>query len=108
MHAWHCDMRWATTGRQNGLFILISFKETLLSVDIELKGFKTFRDHYRYNQDDIQLITKDAEKCGAEWIVTTEKDIMRLKGLSLPDNLVLLAIVLSVDDRFYEEVFKGS
>lgn len=84
----------------------ISFKETLLSVDIELKGFKTFRDHYRYNQDDIQLITKDAEKCGAEWIVTTEKDIMRLKGLSLPDNLVSLAIEFSVDDGFYEEVFK--
>jgi len=86
----------------------ISFKETLLSVDIELTGFKPFRDHYRYNKDDIQLITRDAEKCGAEWIVTTEKDIMRLKGLSLPDNLVSLAIVFSVDDRFYEEVFKGS
>ncbi len=83
----------------------ISFKKTLLSVDIELTGFKPFRDHYRYNQDDIQLITRDAEKCGAEWIVTTEKDIMRLKGLSLPDNLVSLVIVFSVDDRFYEEVF---
>ncbi len=79
-----------------------------MSVDIELKGVKTFRDHYRYNQDDIQLITKDAEKCGAEWIVTTEKDIMRIKGLSLLDNLVLLAIVFNVDDWFYEEVFKGS
>ncbi len=84
----------------------ISFKETLLSVDIELKGFKTFRDHYRYNQDDIQLILRDAEKCGAEWIVTTEKDIMRLKGFDLPENLVSLAIEFSVDDGFYEEVFK--
>jgi len=86
----------------------ISFNETLLSVNIELTGFKTFRDHYRYNQNDVQLITRDAEKCGADWIVTTEKDIMRLKGLSLPDNLVSLTIEFSVDDKFYEEVFKCS
>jgi tetraacyldisaccharide 4'-kinase len=84
----------------------ISFKETLLSVDIELTGFKTFRDHYRYNQDDIQLITKDAKKCGAEWIVTTEKDIMRLEGLEVPENLISLGIEFYIDEGFYEEIFK--
>ncbi len=84
-----------------------SFKETLLSMDITLKGFMTFRDHHRYSQNDIQSISKDASRSGAEWTVTTEKDIMRLKGLSLPKNLVSLGIEFHVDQTFYDEVFKN-
>jgi len=84
-----------------------SFKETLLSMDITLKGFMAFRDHHRYSQHDIQSITKDASRSGAEWTVTTEKDIMRLKGLSLPKNLVSLGIEFHIDQTFYDEVFRN-
>jgi tetraacyldisaccharide 4'-kinase len=85
-----------------------SFRETLLSANIRLTGLKTFRDHYRYNQGDIQLITRDAEKSGAGWIVTTEKDIMRLKGFNLPENMVSLGIEFSADEMFYDDVLKNS
>jgi tetraacyldisaccharide 4'-kinase len=81
-----------------------SFKETLLSANIRLTGFKTFRDHYRYSQGDIQSITKDAEKSGAGWIVTTEKDIMRLKKLAVPQNVVALVIEFMIDEEFYDKV----
>lgn len=84
-----------------------SFKETLLSMDIPLKGFMAFRDHHRYSQNDIKSIAKDASRSGAEWTVTTEKDIMRLKGLSLPKNLVSLCIEFHVDQTFYDEVFRN-
>ncbi|OGW44705.1 MAG: tetraacyldisaccharide 4'-kinase [Nitrospirae bacterium RBG_13_41_22] len=83
----------------------MSFRETLLSTNVDLIGFKPYRDHYRYSPGDIRDIKKVAEKTGAEWIVTTEKDIMRLKGLELPENLVSLDIEFSVDERFYDEVF---
>ncbi|MBI5187548.1 MAG: tetraacyldisaccharide 4'-kinase [Nitrospirae bacterium] len=82
-----------------------SFRETLLSADVELIGFKTYRDHYRYTLGDIQVITRDAEQSGAEWIVTTEKDIMRLRGLDVSENFVALSIEFAVDEGFYEEVF---
>jgi tetraacyldisaccharide 4'-kinase len=85
-----------------------SFRRTLLSADIESIGFKTFRDHYRYSQKDIQEIITNAKCCNADWIVTTEKDIMRLKGFALPENMVSLCIEFSVDERFYEEVFRNS
>jgi len=84
-----------------------SFRKTLLSLGIPLTGFRTFRDHHRYSQKDIQSITTAASKSGAEWIVTTEKDIMRLKDLSLPEHLVSLGIKFHVDTDFYDEVFKG-
>ena len=83
----------------------MSFRETLLSTNVDLIGFKPYRDHYRYSPGDIRDIKRVAEKTGAEWIVTTEKDIMRLKGLELPENLVSLDIEFSVDERFYDEVF---
>jgi tetraacyldisaccharide 4'-kinase len=84
-----------------------SFRATLLSVGINLTGFKTFRDHYRYNQSNIHTILSNAKRGGAEWIVTTEKDIMRLKGLEISDNLISLGIEFNVDKRFYEEVLGG-
>jgi tetraacyldisaccharide 4'-kinase len=82
-----------------------SFRITLLSAGIELTGFKPYGDHYRYTLDDRETIIKNAKECGADWIVTTEKDIMRLKGLELPENLVALVIEFRVDEGFYEEVF---
>jgi tetraacyldisaccharide 4'-kinase len=82
-----------------------SFRETLLAADIDLIGFKTFRDHYRYSPRDINAIKRNAESISAEWIVTTEKDIMRLKGLDTPKNLVALVIEFTIDEGFYNDAF---
>jgi tetraacyldisaccharide 4'-kinase len=84
-----------------------SFSETLQISGITLTGFKPFRDHYRYAGHDIRSITEKAKRSSAAWIVTTEKDIMRLKGLDIPQNLVALAVKFSVDGGFYDEVFKS-
>lgn len=83
----------------------LSFRDTLLSTGTDLKGFKTFRDHYTFTVNDMRAIAEDAEKSGAGWIVTTEKDIMRLGGFDLPDNLVSLVIEFQVGEKFYDEVF---
>jgi tetraacyldisaccharide 4'-kinase len=82
-----------------------SFKETLLTASLDLKGLKSYRDHYRYNAGDMKTIIEDSRKAHADWIVTTEKDIMRLKKIDLPENLVALAIEFTVGEGFYEEVF---
>ena len=82
-----------------------SFKETLLLAGINLKGFKSYRDHYRYAPKDIEKIVEHSKRSGADWIVTTEKDIMRLKELSIPANLIALVIEFSVSREFYDEMF---
>jgi tetraacyldisaccharide 4'-kinase len=82
-----------------------SFKDTLLSTGLDLKGFKSYRDHYRYNSRDIENIIEDSKKSNADWIVTTEKDIMRLRVLNIPANLVALSIEFMVSGGFYSEVF---
>jgi tetraacyldisaccharide-1-P 4'-kinase len=44
---------------------------------------------------------------GAEFLVTTEKDMVKIRELQrIPSNLLSLEIGFSVDQGFYDEVFK--
>jgi tetraacyldisaccharide 4'-kinase len=83
-----------------------SFKATIQALDAELVGFKAFRDHYRYTQADMAFIKSAAEKSGAEWIVTTEKDIIKLRNLDLPGNILIIGVEFSVEGNFYDEIFR--
>ncbi|HET6516059.1 MAG TPA: tetraacyldisaccharide 4'-kinase [Thermodesulfovibrionales bacterium] len=83
-----------------------SFRETLLSIGTRVSGFKPFRDHVAYSQGDIERISLASKACRADWIVTTEKDIMKIRGYSVPENLVVLRIDFSVDTAFYDALFK--
>ena len=83
-----------------------SFKKTVLSAGCNLKGIKKYSDHYTYKQEDIEDIIKEAKAGNAGWIVTTEKDMVRLRGMRLPENLVALKIRFAIDEKFYAEVFK--
>ncbi|HBR21157.1 MAG TPA: tetraacyldisaccharide 4'-kinase [Nitrospiraceae bacterium] len=83
-----------------------SFKKTVLSAGCHLKGIKKYSDHYTYKEEDIEDIIKEAKAGNADWIVTTEKDMVRLRGMRLPENLVALTIRLAIDEKVYAEVFK--
>lgn len=84
-----------------------SFLNTLNLSGLRLKGFRQYRDHYRFKSKDIKVIEREAKRCDSEWLITTEKDIIRLRGIGLPDNLVTAGIEFKIDSGFYAEVFKG-
>lgn len=56
-----------------------------------LCGFAEFADHYFYMESDLQDIADRAQSSGAEYLVTTEKDFMRIAG-RMP-GLLPLAVV---------------
>lgn len=70
-----------------------------------VRGHSAFRDHYRYTQSDIDLVEYDASRLGAEWIITTGKDVMRLEGLDIPQNTLSLEIDFTIDNDFYDAIF---
>jgi tetraacyldisaccharide 4'-kinase len=82
-----------------------SFKNSILETGAMITGFRTFRDHYRYSSNDISKIRTEADDSGADWIVTTEKDMMKLRGLDLPEKLIIISIEFSADKDFYDAVF---
>ena len=59
-----------------------------------------FPDHHRYTQQDLASIEKKGN--GADWIVTTEKDLVRLARLQT-GKLPIRA--LRIDMKFWEEAF---
>ncbi|MCL4475291.1 MAG: tetraacyldisaccharide 4'-kinase [Nitrospirae bacterium] len=82
-----------------------SFRETLLKMKTDVRGFMAFMDHHAYDSRDLQRIMGNAGECNADWIVTTEKDIMRLKGFEGAENLVALSIAFRAEQSFYDEIF---
>ena len=88
-----------------GLGDPLSFKRTLTTSGAAVDGFKAYRDHYDYSEADIRKIANEAEKCGAEWIVTTEKDIIKIGSPGSEDRLVVAEVRFSAEAGFYEELF---
>ena len=82
-----------------------SFRRTVLEAGGELCGFLSFRDHYNYAQGDISRIINAAKQCGAGWIVTTEKDIIKARNLDLPGNIFTLKISFTIEEDFFRRVF---
>jgi tetraacyldisaccharide 4'-kinase len=84
-----------------------SFKETLSSLGCKIVELKNYRDHYRYDQADMTNLDACRKRHGAEFLVTTEKDMVKIRELQrIPSNLLSLEIGFSVDQGFYDEVFK--
>lgn len=53
-----------------------------------------FPDHYRYRDEDIQYL---ASFKGAELLITTEKDAVKIDRMEIPDNLFYLAIEAKIE-----------
>jgi tetraacyldisaccharide 4'-kinase len=68
-----------------------AFVDDVVGIGVGVVGESLFRDHYEYKQVDVDRVTSQARTAGADLIVTTEKDAVRLNGLKLPDVPVYAA-----------------
>ncbi len=59
-----------------------SFKKTLLAVGAKLISLDIFPDHHFYSAKDIEKIKTGFLKSGAAYLITTEKDAVRLRHYS--------------------------
>jgi tetraacyldisaccharide 4'-kinase len=77
------------------------FFRTLRSNGIEVAQERAFADHHPFSAQEIDALIADAKR-GALTLVTTEKDLARLKsGAALPDwarDVVPFAVALKFDD----------
>ena len=83
-----------------------SFKRTLAAIGAQVRGFIAFRDHHPYGERDVRRIFNMAQECAADWIVTTEKDIMRLKDFPPRDDLLSVRIEFKITEDFYDTVLR--
>ena len=84
------------------------FLNTLLKLNLKIVGHRFFRDHHAYRYSDFERLTSEALALGAEALVTTEKDQMRISEWTYPIPLVSvgLEICFSDPDFVYEMLTK--
>ncbi|MBF0558106.1 MAG: tetraacyldisaccharide 4'-kinase [Nitrospirae bacterium] len=82
-----------------------SFRRTLSSLSIRPAGFKAYRDHHFYTPSDVNYLETQAKELQCEFMLTTEKDMIKLKELEIGDNVLSLAIRWNTDAAFYDDVF---
>ncbi|WP_404420704.1 tetraacyldisaccharide 4'-kinase [Nibricoccus sp. IMCC34717] len=65
-------------GAFSGIAVPESFERFLTDLGAELGSVTRFLDHHRFSLDDLALVFEEAERANVEFLVTTEKDAVRL------------------------------
>jgi tetraacyldisaccharide 4'-kinase len=76
------------------------FEKYLADLGIQLADFFALKDHAPYSQTLITNLCKKAVDCGAERLVTTEKDFVKLRDFDLQLPLYVLQIKQKVELSF--------
>jgi tetraacyldisaccharide 4'-kinase len=73
------------------------FQKTLLSIGANLKGFLSFPDHHRYTDQDMDAIQRNFIRSGADVMVTTQKDHIKLEDFpTLAESLFVLIVDMQI------------
>ena len=78
-------LRGAKVAALSAIAVPASFERFLTSLGAELVLTRSFADHHRYTQQEIIDFINDAKEAGAELIMTTEKDAVRIPNLDRQD-----------------------
>jgi len=71
----------------SGIASPASLKRQFESYGPTFGGLRAFPDHHAYTAADVEQVAADASAGGAEMIVTTEKDWVKVQSMPLPANL---------------------
>lgn len=77
-----------------------SFQRSLRLAGINLDGFLVFRDHSRYFKPEIDFLHKQSRDSAAPAYITSEKDLVKLKGKQLAKPLYALRMEVVAGDDF--------
>ncbi len=72
------------------------FRKTIEELAQEVAGMMPFKDHHRYTETDFRFINDRARKCSADFLVTTEKDYVKIAGkIQSPMNIFVVGTRVS-------------
>ena len=70
---------------------------------MQLKLFNAFPDHYEYSLNDIKQLESQALASGAKFVLLSEKDAVKLKGLKF--SLPFYKVVIDLEILEGREIF---
>lgn len=76
------------------------FQKTVAGLAGEVTGAIGFNDHHTYTQTDFRRISSRAQKYCADYLVTTEKDYVKIAGkIQSPIDIVVVGIRIAFSDK---------
>ncbi len=84
-----------------------TFRQTLIELGGDIRGWVPFRDHYRYRMDDLAGLIREGRRKGARALVTTDKDRVRIHD-DWVQELPLLVIGVTIDFTDHRGAFDRS
>ena len=79
------------------------FRQILQDTQVQLKVFKAFPDHHKYSLNDIKQLETQALSEGAKFVLLSEKDAVKLKGLKF--SLPFYKVVIDLEILEGREIF---
>jgi tetraacyldisaccharide 4'-kinase len=74
-----------------------SFEKTILAAEAKILSFDIFPDHHNYSEKEIEKLKDGFIKSGADYLVTTEKDAVRLRNhLEFLKTIFILRIKMQI------------
>jgi tetraacyldisaccharide 4'-kinase len=86
------------------------FKQLVESLGATVVAFKSFRDHHRFTQQDLVAFSEHCLAEGADLIVCTEKDKVKIdpfSWLALPCAWVQIQLKIVAENHVWEEFIAG-
>jgi tetraacyldisaccharide 4'-kinase len=83
-----------------------SFFKQLRRAGIDLVFTRTFPDHHRYTQADVDSLIQESREGGAQSLITTAKDAVKLQPskFELPCYVMNIEILIEEEDRIIQMV----
>lgn len=90
----------------SGLANPVNFEKTISMLEPKSIERIDFKDHHNFKAKDIAYIKKKSEIMGAEYIVTTEKDLVKLPAnINIPNLFVLKIEFTMLEDNTLKNLF---
>ena len=84
----------------SGIARNVDFQNTVLDQGLNAKDFIEFSDHHRYTTADLNYIQSKSEDINARYLITTEKDLVRLTPQNpFPLMLIVVGVKVSFGDQ---------
>jgi tetraacyldisaccharide 4'-kinase len=82
------------------------FLDNLKELNIDIAGYKFYSDHHQFSEGDIENIASQAQSRGADTVILTRKDAVKIEMLSLPDSVQwLIADYTLVETNDWSELW---
>ena len=86
------------TGAFCGIGNAESFFKQLRSAGYAPVFTRAFPDHYQYKQTDVEALVRESKAKGVASLITTAKDAIKLRSLTIPSPCYVFEIEISIED----------